>query len=213
MTLQKHPSQTLTAADIISGRDTAIFSRQQNVWTPKALKAIPSNESEFRGGAFATLIYGQCRGLFEQSLQGKSKIVFKSAPIAQSESALKILTCISIHLAGIEGGGAENPAWFIDFLFNALRASDARTFRPTARSVLEQYGSIKPELMSIMGARFALAELRLTDSSEFESLGKTIFESRSHRLESLKLALSGSKEKLSQVLEVNFLAKLSSLVT
>jgi hypothetical protein len=55
--------------------------------------------------------------------------------------ALKILTCISVHIVGLDRCGQNGPNWLIDFLFETLRETDNLFPDPGAEEIIQRHGS------------------------------------------------------------------------
>ncbi len=207
----------LTAADVISGRDPVFFINDSAPWRPTTLKPLVKEEVQWRAESFSSLIYSHCREQIEQLLKkAEHGIVLQLTHRHASlnlEPALKILTCVSIHLAGIECGGVENPEWFINFLFQSLRAADSRCSLPSARPILEKFGSMRPDVMSLLAAQAAMKELNIEQVPIIEALSETLYKDDASRLDILKLALTGQKNQLIRAKGTNFLEKLASTVS
>lgn len=206
----------LTAADVISGREPVFCINESTPWRPTTVKPIINDEMQWRAESLSSLVYSQCRELIEQLLkkaeQGKVVTIAHRSASQNLEPSLKILTCVSIHLAGIECGGAENPEWFINLLFHALRAADSRCLLPSARPIIEKYGSMRADVMSLLAAQAAMKELNIDKISMIESLSKTLYKEDGARLDILKMALTAEKEQLIKAKGTNFLEKLAATV-
>jgi len=191
-------------------------------WHLQSRKPQSDKEAQSLAEAFNSLIYTQCREQLEGSLEllrcgkfgsdaARQCTTVKKVGI-QIERALKTLTCTSIHLSGIESGGAESPEWFVRFLFRALLSADSKCSEPTAKSIIKAVGSYKSHPMAWLAAEASLLELGITDRQAVENLGDSIHAAATLRLEILQMSLSGEKEILKQRTSANFLQRLASSI-
>ncbi len=171
--------------------------------------------------ALHSYIYTQCREQLEVILDGYNANKFvtdKSHPTAsikkvgiKIERALKLLTCASIHLIGIEASDSvANSGWYLKLLFLALLAADAKCPDPGARAVIVKLGSFRQDVIAKMAAEEALLQLGVEDCQILNQLSSAILNGRVIRFEILKLALSGNKDILAQRTSSSFLEKLAS---
>lgn len=208
----------------VLGFGSQFVSAESNSASSLLQRRQPLSEQEAKclAEAFNSLIYTQCREQIEATLASlrsgkfgpdaaKQCSAVKKVGV-QIERALKTLTCISIHLTGIESGGVESPDWFPHFLFRSLLAADSKCSEPSARSIIAGVGSYKTCLMASLAAEAALFELGITDRLAIKKLGDAIHGAASVRLEILQMSLSGEKEMLKQRTSTNFLQRLASAV-
>jgi hypothetical protein len=168
-----------------------------SVWNPAVVCAPSDQETDERADSFHLFVYHQCREHLENvidRLRGGAFGVRLQAVVIRKvgikfEQALKLLTCASIHLCGIENGGAANPRWFAVFLFRSLLHADAMCSEPRAKFVIEQVGSLKSSSMIIEAAQAALRELGIEEQSVAEELAKGLLDAHEVRLQMLRTAL------------------------
>ena len=114
------------------------------------------------------------------------------------ERALKELTCISLHLAGLDQASENPPAWLMDFLFESLGEADLLFPEPSAAEVIQQHGSWKEERMTHDAAVSICLSLGFGEKSEQAALPISDFltGARPYRSELLVFALSQPPEVL-----------------
>jgi hypothetical protein len=61
--------------------------------------------------------------------------------------ALKIITCISVHMVGLDHCSENGPPWLVDFLFETLKETDNLFPDPGAEAVIQRHGSWVREQM------------------------------------------------------------------
>jgi hypothetical protein len=122
----------------------------------------------------------------------------------QLESAYKILTCISLHMAGLDHGGNEAPTWLIYFFSEAAQETDELFPEPPAIEIIGKHGSWKREKMVSDVAKHASQLLGLTEGAEqFQStLAQVLVQSTTYRAELLLFGLSQPPEALRRHLEM-----------
>lgn len=162
------------------------------------LKPKSKNDEGSRARFLAHSIFARVKGYLKDSLDqsagqanGKLSSELRNTPTAMDE-ATKKLAVACIHLTGLERGGVENPEWFLDFIFSALRETDRMAPQPTARSLIQLHGEwVRPEIISGV-ADNALRSLNLRDSKEIVArhLIKMMDEDRTYRSELVDFALT-----------------------
>jgi hypothetical protein len=121
----------------------------------------------------------------------------------QVDGAFKILTCINLHMAGLDHGGSDSPAWVLFFFSEAARETDEMFPEPTAIEVIARHGSWKREKMVRGVAEHILEILGFTEDKEAlqKEIESNLVESAPYRTELLLFALSQPPEALRNHLE------------
>lgn len=204
MNLQQRP--TFSAADVIAGLDDKCYVRPAPAWTPSMVPALSGSECEWRASMFTSLMYNRSRDHFEPMLRHRE---FNKLGL---ESAFKTLVCVSIHLTGIECGGVNNPEWFIKFLFHSLREADARYASPSARSVIQNFGSFNSPSMITLASTSALNEIGIQNAGLVNALTELILKDQNARTLTLRSCLMDDRRLLTAKCSKGFLSKLEATV-
>jgi hypothetical protein len=172
---------------------------------PSEFKPIDSNlkpknkaEEQSRARFLAHSVFARVKSYIKDALEqsaaevnGTLSTELQDSPSARDEAAKK-LAVACIHLAGLERGGVENPEWFLDFVFSALRETDRMAPQPTARSLIQLHGQwVRPEIISGVVDN-SLRSLNLRDSKEVVArhLIKMVDEDKTYRTELVDFALT-----------------------
>jgi len=120
-------------------------------------------------------------------------------PSAAAQAAKK-LAVMSVHLAGLECGGADNSEWFVDFLFAAMSELDAMSAQPSARSLVEMHGQwIVDEIISGVSRNAASSvELPAMRTPVAQQLIKSLSDDASYREDVVIFSLTESLEVLQE---------------
>lgn len=107
------------------------------------------------------------------------------------ETPTKKLAVVSLHLAALEQGGTENPAWFVDFIFAAMRQLDRMTEQPTSRSLIELHGQwVRDEIISGVVSN-ALSGVKTAEKDQVaQQLTEHLNSDQAYRAELLDFALT-----------------------
>lgn len=122
----------------------------------------------------------------------------------QMEAAYKILTCIQLHLSGLDHGGTDSPAWLLYFFSEAMQEADELFPEPTAMEIIAKHGSWKREKMIRDVATHTREVLGFDEDYEKlqHELEANIQAANSYRGELLLFALSQPPEALRRHLEM-----------
>lgn len=189
----------------------------RNIQLLPAIMDMSTSEAELRADLFHVLIYHQCRELLESTIDDMHGGIFGSMSQCPRkvginvERALKWLTCISIHLAGLESGGSANPQRFMSFLFCSLLHTDVKCEAPKAREVIEQFGALDANAMTILVSEAALVELDIENHCITQTLASRLCSLRRERLEILEAALLDNDVNLARKISTKFLSRLASV--
>lgn len=133
-------------------------------------------------------------------------VAVHSAVVAdwQMEAAYKILTCIQLHLSGLDHGGTDSPAWLLYFFSEAMQEADELFPEPTAMEIIAKHGSWKREKMIRDVATHTRQTLAFDEDYEKlqHELEANIQAANSYRGELLLFALSQPPEALRRHLEM-----------
>jgi hypothetical protein len=123
----------------------------------------------------------------------------------QLESASKILTCINLHLAGLDHGGSDSPAWLLYFFSEAMTEADELFPEPSAMEIIAKHGSWKREKMIRDVATHVREVLGFTDDVEKlqHELEANLQASNTYTAELLLFALSQPPDALRRHLEMS----------
>lgn len=146
-------------------------------------------------------------GEFDPDMDGQIALVSDW----QLESIYKLITCISLHMAGLDNIGGDAPAWLIEFFSGAARETDELFPNPLAIDIIARHGSWKREKMirdvvrhvcEILG--FEEEQSESPDAAPLFSaeLRRFLAESANYRSELLLFALSQPPEALRRQLEM-----------
>ena len=119
-------------------------------------------------------------------------------------SAVKILTCMNIHLVGLETCDTDGPPWLIEFLFEALKEMDDQFPAPMAREILEEHGRALPDKMIKGTAIHVVQQLGLPPEAEdaLHVVEQFLITTKPYRNELLIFALSQPTEALRRQLRL-----------
>jgi hypothetical protein len=119
-------------------------------------------------------------------------------------SAVKVLTCMCLHMVGLETCDAEGPPWLIEFLYESLKEMDEQFLTPMAREIIEEHGSLAPEKMVRDTATHVLQRLGLPPEAEEarREVEQFLITTRPYRQELLVFALSQPTEALRRQLQL-----------
>lgn len=122
----------------------------------------------------------------------------------QLEAAAKIWACINLHLAGLDHGGADSPAWLLYLFSEAMQEADELFTEPPAIEIIAKHGSWKRERMIKDVAAHVAETLGLKDGAEKvrQELAGLLQASTPYRAELLMYALSQPPEALRAHLEM-----------
>jgi hypothetical protein len=174
----------------------------------------PEDEEDFlkRALFYAHCLDGFCRKQVETMIQ--SGRIGEYGPEIQNVcengisdlgfgKATKELTCISLHLVGLDHCENQEPAWLVEFLFESIRETDRLFPEPSAQEVIRKHGSWKEE--HILGgiAMNACRNLGFGEDEQIRSaLENFLTASRPVRSELLALALTQPFAVLRETLEL-----------
>jgi hypothetical protein len=122
----------------------------------------------------------------------------------QVEAASKIWACINLHIAGLDHGGADSPAWLLYFFSEAMQEADELFTEPPAIEVIARHGSFKRERMIKDVAAHIADTLGLKNDREklLAEIAGLLQASTPYRAELLTFALSQPPEALRNHLEM-----------
>lgn len=121
----------------------------------------------------------------------------------QLESSYKLLTCISLHMTGLDNSGETTSAWLLEFFSDAASETDELFASPTAMSVIQKHGSWKRDRMIRDVATNVSEILQFSKENELfnQQLEQFLVGTASYRSELLLFALSQPLEALRRHLD------------
>lgn len=146
------------------------------------------------------LLIARCdNGEFGPRVQEQVPLISAS----QLESSYKLLTCISLHMTGLDNSLDTASDWLLEFFSTAAGETDELFESPTAMSVIEKHGSWKRDKMIHDVANNVCQILDFSEESESfnHQLEQFLVETASYRSELLLFALSQPTEALRRHLD------------
>ncbi len=122
---------------------------------------------------------------------------------SQLESSYKLLTCISLHMTGLDNSGETASDWLLEFFSDAASETDELFESPTAMSIIQKHGSWKRDRMIHDVANNVCEILKFSEGNEAfnQQLEQFLVETASYRSELLLFALSQPIEALRRHLD------------
>lgn len=122
----------------------------------------------------------------------------------QLEAAAKIWAVVNLHMAGVDHGGTDSPAWLLYLFSEAMAEADQLFTEPPAIEIIRRHGSWKREKMIKDVAADVLDTLGLKHGGEKVQveLQGLLEASTPYRAELLMFALSQPPEALRRHLEM-----------
>lgn len=122
---------------------------------------------------------------------------------SQLESCYKLLTCISLHMTGLDNSLDSASDWLLEFFSAAAGETDELFESPTAMSIIQKHGSWKRDKMIHDAATDVCQILNFSEDNEsfHQQLEQFLVETASYRSELLLFALSQPIEALRRHLD------------